>query len=506
MSEKPRRAASQSKGPNKSGPADNGEPFPSRLIKAANDFGNLLQDAGGLQNLASLIKERDTLQEGLEQKEVEIERLRNEMRQTEHRHGEEMSKLKQEKMKIESAIEVMITEIGVRYKKWDKETGNCANQAAELARLKSDLDRAQEKVTVLSSDNGTLRGEKEQLEGEFGEAQDSLKKLSSKLQRRELKVKETQSDLAKCRDVLKELEDNLGIIPLNGTQTEKSFEELSTRVHQLAKRFLSSPLPPPIVTCLMRVALGEALIAQVLCTNIFRDFDDSRHVVGVDLDKLTGIINLMAQTHPSQAVIIRCQVAKICSDSINVATVAGKAAERVADILAGWLGPKKQSFLTQLEALFSDALKLWRPLQRSPKRITARADLSGEFWFWDEDKRSAYDQVDNGPSENEGERMTSTIDGPLVVLFPQIVADGEDPLFQGCALFHTQHAVMAAAREQSSHQTLRRRRPSRNQPRSAPKPDASPDTTGHGYPLGGPLSDVSYGEVAAPPVGARRAN
>jgi len=139
MSEKPRCAPSQSKGSNKAGPGDDGEPFSSRFIKAASDFGSLLQDVGGVRTLSNLISEREALQEDLRRKEAEIERLRVEVLQTQQHHGEEMSELKKEKTEIKAAIDLMMKEVGIRYGKWDEEMNSCANKSAELSVLKSDF-------------------------------------------------------------------------------------------------------------------------------------------------------------------------------------------------------------------------------------------------------------------------------------------------------------------------------------------------------------------------------
>lgn len=253
----------------------------------------------------------------------------------------------------------------------------------------------------------------------------------------------------------------------------------------------------------MRVALAEALIARELFTSIFKDFHDLDSIIGMEEGRLVGIIKTLTKTHPLQATIIRCQISRVCCDSDGVAAVPSHAAERVATVLDGWFGshgPQRQPFVDELEALFSDAMELWKPLQRSPKHIAARADLSDRFWFG-EDKRSVYDERSDGQSQVGEERDTSTLEDPMVVLFPQIVTEGGEDLFHGYALFCNQYSVMAATRERASQHHLRRRPPSRIQPRPAQRSDATSfDTMRHSTFLTCPPSDLSYVDGGVPIV------
>ena len=209
----------------------------------------------------------------------------------------------------------------------------------------------------------------------------------------------------------------------------------------------------------MRVAVAEAVIAQELSRSTFREFHSLKGVTTVEENTLGGIIDKLAKTHPLQTAIIRCQLAKICSGSTDVAAISAHSAERVVAVLGAWLGhdePGKASFLQELQDIFSDATRLWQRLRLSSKKVTARMDVSGEYWLEEEDSRETYNEADDGASAQQGDgRITSAVLGPVAVLFPQILAEGE-VLFHGYALFHTQHAVISAATENASHQDQQR--------------------------------------------------
>ena len=256
----------------------------------------------------------------------------------------------------------------------------------------------------------------------------------------------------------------------------------------------------------MRAALTEAVIAQELSESIFKEYYNLNQFTGIGNDIVVNTIAALAKTHPLHAAIVRAQLTKACNSSSDVAKIPARAAESVSTILGGWIGeenqPQRQQLLEELEVLFSDAMRLWQPLQRALQRIATRMDLSAEYWDEEEDKRNAYDdENDDAPSGEGG--MTSTISGPMAILFPQVLADGKYLLY-GNALFHTQYAVLAAARENARSQQDRQgasvprlRRKSKNEARPGRRlSSASTSTMHHKKPPSTP-SELSYTETHA---------
>lgn len=244
---------------------------------------------------------------------------------------------------------------------------------------------------------------------------------------------------------------------------------------------------------LMRCAFAEALIAQELVTHVFRDFCLPEEAGGVELGRLNKALTLL---EGREATVIRCQLARASHKRDEPETVSTRAAESVCNGLNDWLGDDKaprQQFKDDLVSLFSEAVELWRRLQRTGKHIEAVVDLTVD-WY-EGDARPEYDGITLG-EEHRSQQSNSMVTGPVVVLFPQIYSDGL--LFDGRALFPTQSAVIAALQErgnqQNSNATHRRR--ASDQAKSGRKLNSvSGDET---HP--GTSSDLSYSERASLPL------
>ncbi|KAK0719424.1 hypothetical protein B0H67DRAFT_151277 [Lasiosphaeris hirsuta] len=528
MSEKSRRAAPLAKQSSKEGPNNGSETFSARFRALAGNFGSLLQDADGLQGLDDLINERLALREELQRKDAEIDRVKSEAIKMRNKYTGDVFQLEQEKETLESSLEVLITKVGARHKAWEEDKIRHEAESAELSRLQHRLTSAQDTAQKLSAQNEELRHELDQHRKEAKEQKDYIAKLDSRIQRRQLQLNETVSDLKNCREVLHTMEEELGLLPLDEEQAADDLDELSDKVHRIAWKYFYedgvampaapiSGLQPPLsqipqvatdssaARC-MRAALAEAVVAQELSESIFTEYYNLNRFIGIESGILVNAIATLARTHPVQALIMRAQLTKACNSSRDVAKIPARAAESVATVLGGWIGedaPRRQRLLEELEAIFSDAMAVWQPLQRARKRITTRMALSVDFWDEDEDKRDAYDNANDDAHSIEGGGMTSTILGPMAILFPQVLADNEC-LFHGNALFHTQHAVLAAARENSKSQqdrqgvsTPRLRRTSKNEARLGRRPgSASAGAVHHKKPPNTP-TELSYIETQA---------
>lgn len=201
----------------------------------------------------------------------------------------------------------------------------------------------------------------------------------------------------------------------------------------------------------IRCALAEAIIAQELSKHIFQDLYFPGEAARVEVSGLMKALTWLNRTHPHEATIVRCQLAKACAHSTDADGIPAQATESVNTILNCWLNDdtaRQQQFVTELMSLFSEAMKIWKDLQRSGKRVEARMEIIDGNWFEEEHGRHEYDSVVAG-EQRRSEQTTSGLIGPLAVLFPKILADGR-LLFRGYALFPTQAVVMTASQERGS--------------------------------------------------------
>lgn len=249
---------------------------------------------------------------------------------------------------------------------------------------------------------------------------------------------------------------------------------------------------------LTRCAFAEAVIALQLVTHVFRDFCLPEEAGGVELGRLTKALTWL---NGREAEVIRCQLARASHKREDAETVSTRAAESVCSFLNDWLGDDeapRRRFKVDLVSLFSEAVVLWRHLQRTGKHTEAVVGLAGDWC--EEDARLEYDGIILG-EEHRSQQTNSLVTGPVAVLFPQILSD--DLLFPGYALFPTQSAVIAAFQEGGSQQnpnTTHRRRASYQAKGGRKLNSVSGDETQPGI-----SSDLSYSERASLPS-LRRTN
>lgn len=205
-----------------------------------------------------------------------------------------------------------------------------------------------------------------------------------------------------------------------------------------------------------RCAVAEAVIAQELKRHVFRDYFVPEDPRALELREFTKALPWLNEKHPREATIIRCQLARACYKREGVIAVSRRAAGAVRAILFAWLDGEnaEQQLKANLESFFSDAVELWRGIQRTRRHVHASVDLADE-WIEIEDSRLQYDSIALGEGHH-AQKINSQVTGPIAVLFPRVLI--EDVLhFHGYALFPTQSAVIAAAQEAAPGTGHRRR-------------------------------------------------
>ena len=218
----------------------------------------------------------------------------------------------------------------------------------------------------------------------------------------------------------------------------------------------------------MRCALAEALVAKELARCIFTDLHVSDSVSDVLVDGLTKVLKWLDSSHPLEATVTRCQLARALAESSGVEHCAPKAAERVCATLEPWFGgdDRRRLFAADLAERFGAAMALWLPLQRAEQRVRAETDLACKDWFYERPKYDVITPGENahgdsgvGGSSINNHGHDAGPEFPLAVLFPHIYV-GETILFHGLGLFAYQPAVAAARLEQRKQPESRANRAS----------------------------------------------
>jgi len=195
----------------------------------------------------------------------------------------------------------------------------------------------------------------------------------------------------------------------------------------------------------MRCAAAEAVISEELARRIFRDF-----YVAENLGTLEGpiidAVNLLNTSNKSEGSVIRCQFAKASQGPNVVKVVSQKATRNVCKFLGCWLEDRAQKAKLEndLQAIFTEAIEMWLPLQRIREGAWSYTATEAEHWF--NRHRQEYDAVKLEEEHLKKQQPPSRLTKPLAVLFPKIVI-GNVCIFHGFALLPTQSAVIAAELE-----------------------------------------------------------
>lgn len=197
----------------------------------------------------------------------------------------------------------------------------------------------------------------------------------------------------------------------------------------------------------LRCAVAESVICWQLSQRIFSSFTFSAEP---HLNGLSGILDGLSKTHPIQARIIRCQVARISKEKTNINLVASSSAQEATTTLSGWFGDdnSQRRFVDDLGRLFVEALRLWQRLQCTGHQLRTSIDLADSNWSPEEYSRKRYDDI---PLDHDRQQPGIWGIAPIAALFSNIYDDDDSktkqPLFRRFALFADQSAVIVGTRE-----------------------------------------------------------
>lgn len=188
----------------------------------------------------------------------------------------------------------------------------------------------------------------------------------------------------------------------------------------------------------MRCVVAEALIAEVLTSQIFVPF-----YLANDLKTAAStVLSIFADDERGRS-IYRCQVLQNMADGDEMSRVEEDIIRRASNEVRTTLHPlvvpyKQAGFYNAVPTLFREALKLWGDVQRSRELVTA--DLSD----MDEATVGRYEVYDQGSPPSHAE-IGKSATRPIVsaVLFPR-VATSKNVIFEGMGLCSDQAAFLTA--------------------------------------------------------------
>jgi hypothetical protein len=192
----------------------------------------------------------------------------------------------------------------------------------------------------------------------------------------------------------------------------------------------------------MRRAAAQAVIAQVVTKHIFQPFN-----LPADQQAPAALILKLLEKDKRRLSIYRCQILKMCDTDDADEEVITAARDEAHLALAPFLpAPSFISFGDRLQALFADAVAVWRDAQYSRDIIVAEVVTT---MLGGEDKPRSYAEYDSGtPKLNAPKTQVEEKPSIVAMLFPQI-GNEDHIIHNGFALWSNQGAVLGAASEMS---------------------------------------------------------
>ncbi|KAL0934126.1 RNA polymerase rpb1 c-terminal repeat domain protein [Colletotrichum truncatum] len=464
------------------------------MVSSANAVSSELSN---LPDLEKLMESEKRLRKEVEDKNAEIEKVRQDTdkeiadknkeietikKETEEQikavrkeTNEEIGKIRADLEAEKLARHVLITDFEARAGVHDqtKAEGTAASQklAEALQNLQTkegEVEAARQRVAELQQASDKSLAQVEALNVEKDKIMREKKLLSADLQSREAEIVIFESDLHQLqRDVGVNLLKDYTERELN--QFRRDVEAFAEESRSLVVEFFKEPdntlntislpqqldylkqvpLPRAGSTPDLRCLVAQAIIAKYLRSHIFQPFFLPPDVHGAG----SALLDYLSED-VQRATIFRCQILAACQRNGSAKVVANIAKDAVYRELCAFVPATRYLALQQrLTKFFEDGAKLWGEVQRSRQFILSES-------LEDEDIEEFDDETQRPRLwEEYGTRSRSTAGGPgevVATLFPQIVIEVNDDivniLHPGVGLWSDQTVVLAATQAQARGQ------------------------------------------------------
>ncbi|KAH9217255.1 hypothetical protein DL95DRAFT_522194 [Leptodontidium sp. 2 PMI_412] len=426
--------------------------------KEVTDYDQLLDSKKELEQRL-LLKDRE-----FNEKVEEIDLLRSST-------AEEISKLESENKTLFEGFEKRVIA-------WDAGKSNGAKLEAEVVTLRQMLEEANETAESSKDDIESLQEKLFEYQNDLVKKENDLNVTKKELSSRSRELKGTVKELEYAQAELHAQKNELGIEDLSDEHLATKFRALAAECHMIAKSFFRTQLPQELLQddlwkelessgftraapkktplsntipaqCL-RMATTERIIADKLCTHIFRKYylPESTPARAVVNDVLTRL----GKSNPRKEAIFRLQLlaAYEPDEQSHLSSLVGSTIEEVVGVLDPLLSAtgSREGFQSALRKLIDNAVTLWRSIQRSVTKGSVSNDpdhgrfgaVQNQDWDMNDEYDSAVDlaadQMMHVPDQSE----------PVIPLFPQL-SMGRKVICRGCALWSDQNTIVAASIE-----------------------------------------------------------
>ncbi|KAK0709880.1 hypothetical protein B0T26DRAFT_427898 [Lasiosphaeria miniovina] len=416
----------------------------SKIFERVNKMWGLLnqikEDAGAVDDFAKVIENSKKLAEDLKAKESEVQGLQQER-------------------------DVVVVEKNLMWKEFAEQQLEYSNQlkAADernrnVDRLQVELEDARQEAKRLGAENKTLTSDLAKNKSTLQKCRESLK--ITQAQRTDLELRYSMAD-----NELTTLQDLLGEGQLEEFDMDALAESLTAFAARCHKTVLGcfqglnvppASLPSPTGDIerlplslsmstsakLMRCALAEFVLSKALVDHIFTDIYFPGHVGRQET--LSTILGELEELDPRRGAAARCQLLLVFEAGEEQHSMAVEfAKEDIFKVLRPFLpvGPIRDEFEQNIEAILKEAIAIWESMQRSKNRITAELSVDSEYLERD-DCYPEYGEL-TVPPNTISPGHSDVKDTALVPLRPQF-STNRDILLPTVALWRPQEATVNA--------------------------------------------------------------
>ncbi|KAF7548970.1 hypothetical protein G7Z17_g6708 [Cylindrodendrum hubeiense] len=423
------------------------------------------KDVDAIQDYEKSVEGRRALELELEAKNADNQRLRE-------LNEKVLREFTDHKAQANAKTETLFGEFEQKYKTYESNKAAVETMEKEVVKMKEKLEASETTQKSKTSEVGKLKQQLKAAETNAKSQTAEIKEMNAECEIHRTRMQTSIAERDACKTKLSLAQSDLGediwrdygpdglrTLGLDLKALSKKChalvveyfndldgaEDSASEIQDLKARFPKIPLTTLTTrsAAQMRCAVAEAVIADIMMTQIFVPF-----YLPSDLRAAASTLLDIFGDDERRRTVYRCQILRSMTDVEEVARVQEDIVRKASNEVRSTLHPlvvafKQAGFYNAVPTLFREALALWAEVQRSRDLITA--DLPDMNEVQPPSKYEEYDQ--NGgspaPSPKGSKGAKATI---AAVLFPQ-VATREDLIFNGMALWSNQAALAAAAQE-----------------------------------------------------------
>ncbi|KAM0421109.1 hypothetical protein ACHAPT_011180 [Fusarium lateritium] len=416
------------------------------------------KDAESIQDYEKSVEGRRALEQELEAKQGENQRLRE-------FNDKVVREFSEHKAQSSAKTDTLFAEFEQKYKTYESNKAAVEAMEAEVTQVREKLaasDAAQRgRDGELDELKKRVKGFEEDAEGHA----DEMREMNAECELYRSRMQASVGELEACKTKLGQAQSDLGegILREFGLEELKKLrldladlvekihgfvneyfndhdgaEDSASEIQELSIRFPKIPLSTRTTRAAakMRCAVADAIVAETLMAHVFVPFYVPNEIKAT----ASAMLNFFEGDERRQTVY-RCQILGSVSDLDQIDQIREDIVRKASNEVRSTLHPlvvayKQAGFYNAVPALFRQAVGLWADVQRS--RDLTTADVP------DDEEAGQHETYDHSSSDKTAANNAES--SALVVLFPQVVTRGE-VIFEGVALKSDQGAVLEARDE-----------------------------------------------------------